>query len=81
MVKGETKLYVMFTKGKTISGLKSCKEMHSIKFMDEAQQDSSDSIIEKNVRKIKGKTEQKLKEEMLKLYPEKFTGLGRPESP
>ena len=55
--------------------------MHSIKFMDEAQQDSSDSIIEKNVRKIKGKTEQKLKKEMLKLYPEKFTGLGRPEPP
>lgn len=49
--------------------------------MNEPQQDSSDSITEKNVRKIKEKTGEKLIEEMLKLNPEKFTGLGRPEPP
>lgn len=53
--------------------------MQLIKIMNEAQQGSSDNIIEKNVREIKGKTGEKLKEEML--YPGKFTELWRPETP
>lgn len=47
--------------------------MQLIKIMNEAQQGSSDNIIEKNVREIKGMTGEKLKEEML--YPGKFTEL------
>lgn len=63
----------MDAKSRNTSGLKSCEEMQLIKIMNEAQQGSSDNIIEKNVREIKGKTGEKLKEEML--YPGKFTEL------
>ena len=44
--------------------------------MDEVQQDSSDSIIEKNVGKINKKNEKSRTKETLKLYPEVFTGFG-----
>ena len=59
-----------------------------MKIMDEVNEKSADkntdeehqkNIIEENVKRISGKKSDDLKQEILKLYPEVFTDLGRLE--
>ena len=87
-VRKSTDFYVAQTKSKTILGLKSCRDMILVKIMDEVNEKSADkntdeehqkNIIEENVKRISGKKSDDLKQEILKLYPEVFTDLGRLE--
>ena len=89
-VRKSTDFYVAQTKSKTILGLKSCRDMMLVRIMDEVNEKSVEkntdeenqkNIIEENVKKISGKKGDDLKQEILKLYPELFTGLGKLESP
>ena len=73
-----------------ILGLKSCRGMMLVKIMDEVNEKSAEkdtdeenqkNIIEENVKRISGKKGDDLKQEILKLHPEVFTGLGRLELP
>ena len=83
-----TEFYVAHTKNKTIFGLKCCRDVMLVKIMDEINEKFADkktdeenqkNIIEENVKRINGKKGDDLKQEILKLYAEVFTGLGRLE--
>ena len=78
------------TKSKTILGLKSGRDIILVKTIDEVDEKSADkntdeenqkNIIEENVDRISGKKDDDLKQEILKLYPEVFTGFIRLEPP
>ena len=78
------------TKSKTILGLKSGRDIILVKTIDEVNEKSADkntdeenqkNIIEENVDRIRGKKDDDLKQEILNLYPEVFTGFIRLEPP
>ena len=78
------------TKSKTILGLKSGRDIILVKTIDEVDEKSADkntdeenqkNIIEENVDRISGKKDDDLKQEILNLYPEVFTGFIRLEPP
>ena len=78
------------TKSKTILGLKSGRDIILVKTINEVDEKSADknsdeenqkNIIEENVDRISGKKDDDLKQEILKLYPEVFTGFIRLEPP
>ena len=78
------------TKSKTILGLKSGRDIILVKTIDEVDEKSADkntdeenqkNIIEENVGRISGKKDDDLKQEILNLYPEVFTGFIRLEPP
>ena len=78
------------TKSKTILGLKSGRDIILVKTIDEVDEKSADkntdeenqkNIIEENVDRIRGKKDDDLKQEILNLYPEVFTGFIRLEPP
>ena len=78
------------TKSKTILGLKSGRDIILVKTIDEVDEKSADkntdeenqkNIIEENVDKISGRKDDDLKQEILNLYPEVFTGFIRLEPP
>ena len=82
-VRKSTDFYVAQTKSKTILGLKSRRDVMLVKIMNELNEKSAgkntdegnQNIIEEIVKRIKGKKGDDLKQEILKLYPEVFTGL------
>ena len=78
------------TKSKTILGLKSGRDIILVKTIDEVDEKSADkntdeenqkNIIEENVDRISGKKDDDLKQEILNLYPEVFTGFIGLEPP
>ena len=76
------------TKSKTILGLKSGRDIILVKTIDEVDEnllntdeENQKNIIEENVDRISGKKDDDLKQEILNLYPEVFTGFIRLEPP
>ena len=83
-IQKSTDFYVAQTKSNTILGLKSCRDKMLVKIMDELNEKKTygknqKNIIEGNVKRISGKKGDDLKQEILKLYPEVYTGLERLE--
>ena len=84
-----TTFYVVETSSKTVMSLKTCQDLKTIKLLSEVQKDDENEIAIKNsaikrnfdekLTRIKGKSGKELKEEVLKMYPKLFKGLGKLE--
>ena len=78
-----TDFYVVDTDSKTVLGFKSCKTLNLVKLMcsvheqqDQCKFKVQDNMLDSKVKRIEKISGDSLKNEILRMYPNIFTGLG-----